>query len=79
MLLAVGGGVCIMRAPNQVQTLTDVTLSEEASGAGTVSFGPNMSSTGRGSSVGREPQPCFDSIADAREVFEQICLPRRSD
>jgi hypothetical protein len=63
----------------QVQTLTDVALSEEASGAGTVSFGPNMSSPGRGSSVGREPQSSFDSIADAREVFEQICLARRSD
>ena len=61
----------------QVQTLTDVILSEEASGIGTVTFGPNMSHSGRGSSVIRSPQPSFESIADAREVFEQICSARR--
>jgi len=41
----------------QVQTLTDVSLSEDASGTGTVTFGPNMSYSGRGSSAGRNPQP----------------------
>jgi hypothetical protein len=61
----------------QVQTLTDVSLSEEASGTGTVTFGPNMSYSGRGSSAGRNPQPSFESIADAREVFERICSARR--
>ena len=52
----------------QVQTLTDVSLSEEASGIGAVTFGPN---------VGRNPQPSFESIAGAREVFERICSVRR--
>jgi hypothetical protein len=61
----------------QVQTLTDVSLSEEASGTGTVTFGPNMSYSGRGSSVGRNPQPSFESITEAREVFERICSARR--
>jgi hypothetical protein len=61
----------------QVQTLTDVSLSEEASGTGTVTFGPNMSYSGRGSSAGWNPQPSFESIADAREVFERICSARR--
>jgi len=61
----------------QVQTLTDVTLSEEASGTGTVTFGPNMSYSGRGSGASRSPQPSFESIADAREVFERICSARR--
>ena len=48
----------------QVQTLTDVSLSEEASGTGTVAFGPNMSYSGRGSNAGRNPQPSFESIAE---------------
>jgi hypothetical protein len=39
----------------QVQTLTDVSLSEEASGSGTVTFGPNMSYSGS-SRAGRNPQ-----------------------
>ena len=61
----------------QVQTLTDVTLSEEASGTGTITFGPNLSYSGRGSSAGRTQQPSFESIADAQEVFERICSARR--
>ena len=61
----------------QVQTLTDVSLSQEASGIGTITFGPNMSYSGRGSSAGRNPQPSFESITDAREVFERICSARR--
>ena len=50
---------------------------EKASGTGTVTFGPDMSYSGRGSSAGRNPQPSFESIADAREVFERICSTRR--
>ncbi|MFL6601592.1 MAG: hypothetical protein ACJ8R9_09680 [Steroidobacteraceae bacterium] len=61
----------------QVQTLTDVSLSEEASGTGTITFGPNMSYSGRRSNAGRNPQPSFESIEDAREVFERICSARR--
>jgi hypothetical protein len=57
----------------QVQTLTGVSLSEEASGIGTVTFEPNMSHSGKGSSASRNPPPSLESIADAREVFERIC------
>jgi hypothetical protein len=61
----------------QVQTLTGVSLSEEASGTGTVTFGPNMSHSGRGSGAGSNPPPSFGSIADAREVFERICSAQK--
>jgi hypothetical protein len=62
----------------QVQTLTDVSLSEEASGTGTITFGPNMSQSGRGSGAGRNSPPSFESVADAREVFERICSAPKS-
>ena len=61
----------------RVQTLTGISLTEEASGTGTITFGPNMSHAGRGSGAGRNPAPSFESIADAREVFERICSARR--
>ena len=61
----------------QVQTLTGVSLSEEASGTGTVMFGPNMPHSGRGSGAGRNPPLSFESIADAREVFERICSAQK--
>jgi hypothetical protein len=41
----------------QVQTLTDVSLSEEASGTGTVTFGPNMSYSGKGARVETRNRP----------------------
>ncbi len=58
----------------QVQTLTDVSLSEEASGTGTVMFGPNMSYSGRGSSAGRNPQPscCRSSSQHCRDNMSHI-------
>lgn len=64
----------------QLRTLSDASLSVEASGTGTITFGPTVSgSTGsdRGSRGSRNLAPSFESIADAREVFDRICSFRR--
>jgi len=61
----------------QVKTLNGVSLSEEASGAGTITFGPNVYHYGRGSRASRNSPPSFESIADARDVYEQICSAQK--
>ena len=63
----------------QVQTLTDIALSEEASGFGTILFGPDMARSARGGTAGKPRRPSFESIADAGEVFERICAARREE
>ncbi|MBS0420872.1 MAG: PH domain-containing protein [Proteobacteria bacterium] len=63
----------------QVQTLTDLSLSEEASGSGTITFGPTIVYSGRGLRASRSSQPSFESVADAREVFERICSARKAE
>jgi hypothetical protein len=61
----------------QVKTLNGVSLSEEASGTGTITFGPNVYDSGRGSRADRNPSPSFESIANARDVYEQICSAQK--
>ena len=59
-----------------LRTLSDVTLSEKADGSGTITFGPTASYwPNRGiqmPGVGAPLTPSFDSIDNARNVFEQI-------
>ena len=60
----------------QVKTLIGVSLSEEASGTGTVTFGHNMSDSGRGSGAGRSPPPpCVESVAASTAVLSLQNMP----
>ena len=58
-----------------LRTLSEVTLSEEAAGRGTITFGPSAPwwSAGGGWPGGnRNCSPAFESIPGAREVFDRI-------
>ena len=57
--------------------LPGLSLDERASGQGTISFGAGLGTawlqgTGWPTGRGRYAPPCFDSIADARRVYELI-------
>jgi len=58
-----------------LRTLSDLSLTEQKEGRGTITFGPmHPLSLGGGAwpSWGRYAPPCFDSIEDAKRVFEIV-------
>jgi hypothetical protein len=65
----------------QLRTLSDVSLSEKAGGRGTITFGPTApwwDGAGGWPGTNKSSSPAFESIENAREVFEKIRLAQKT-
>ncbi len=64
----------------QLRTLSEVSLSEVKDGIGTITFGPTApwwAGSGGWPGANKNASPAFDSIGDAREVFDRIRLAQK--
>lgn len=74
-IIIVGGLLSRTTKSLQLRTLSDVSLAESAGDVGTITFGPQGPWWGAGGSwprAQRQTTPAFESIPEARAVYEKI-------